>query len=329
MKIGFTFDLIRKPDIKSGETDDMFAEFDDIITIEEIETALTAAGHNVTRIGDGLDLINKIDKVKSNFDLIFNICEGVYGRNREGQVPTILEMFNIPYTGSDSLALGINLDKILTKKILIYHGINTPKFYETANENDSFNNFNLSFPVIIKPSREGTSKGISQESIAHNTKYLKERTKWLINKYKQPALIEEFIFGKEFTVLVLGNKNPIAFPPVQISIKNNTELGFDFYTHDRVENTDLTYICPSKEPEYLLEELMKISVEAFKILELRDFARFDFRVDKNNKSVFLECNPLPNLGKIDIIPITAKVVGKTYNDLISMIVELAKERYGL
>jgi D-alanine-D-alanine ligase len=185
-------------------------------------------------------------------------------------------------------------------------------------------------PVIVKPSREGTSKGLSKESLCHNLTQVKTRTGWVLNTYHQPVLIEQFIKGYEFTVAIAGNNPPEVLPPVQVSIKGEPDLGEEFYTHARVESSEIKYICPAKGLSSALEKkIRKLALESYNILGCLDVGRIDIRVDYGERVYFLECNPLPNLGHLDVFPLVAKVTGRTYEELIYLIIQSGLKRYGL
>lgn len=332
--VGFTYDL-KSEYLKEKFSLEDVVEFDTEQTIEEITSALTWAGYKVEQVGSFRNLLSQLSKGKS-WDIVFNIAEGISGRNRESQVPLLLEYYKIPYTGSDALTMGICLDKVVSKKIVSYHNLPTPKFFVVSNikELSKIKEIDLSFPVMVKPSCEGSSKGLSKNAVVYDKQKLKEVCEEKLVKYKQPVLIEEFIYGKEFTVVVMGNKYsekfPIkSFPPVQIAVNGKTDLGEEFFTYERIENDETSYICPSAEPENLLSNLEKITSEIYKVLEVRDFGRIDFRVDYDNNIYFLECNPLPHLGKIDVFPLVANAVSMSYEEMISNIVKIALDRYNI
>ena len=329
LKIGFTYNAKADYKLKTGESKEKIAEFDSEETLSEIEYSLKTSGHVIERIGNVNSLLKKLTQGK-RWDIVFNIAEGIKGRNRESQVPVILELFNIPYTGSDALTMGITLDKAVAKVIVSHYGILTPEFMKIEDVSQlSEKKFHLKYPVIIKPSEEGTSKGIDTKSIAHDFEHVKKRTKWLVEKYKQPALIEEFIIGSEFTVAVIENDPPLVLPPVQITINNKTFLGENFYKHSCVFDDSIKYVCPAEIPESLDKKLREISLNSYKAIGIKDLGRFDFRVDKRNNPYFLECNPLPNLGLIDVFPLVAKATDITYEEIICKILNSAIKRYRL
>ncbi len=326
LKVGFTYDLKEDYEVLAGDPPDKYAEFDSKETISEIELALKTSGHDIIKIGHAKNLIKKLHNGEK-FDIIFNICEGLKGRNRESQVPAILELYDIPYVGSDPLTMALTLDKTLAKKIVQYHGLNTPNFI-CINSIDEISpkKFKLRFPLIVKPSQEGTSKGLSKESFVKNFTQLKKRIEFVLETYKQPVLIEEFIVGYEFTVAVVGNNPPEVLPPVQIAINDETDLGENFYTYERVDSSEIKYICPADIDKSLDKKLRDLALGAYNVLGCRDLGRIDIRVNYDENPYFLECNPLPNLGKIDIFPIVAKATGKTYEELICYILEAGIKR---
>jgi D-alanine-D-alanine ligase len=230
--------------------------------------------------------------------------------------------------------MGMTLDKTTAKKIVQHHGVKTAefKYVYSADEIDSFKGwFKTIVPVIIKPAYEGTSKGISQESICHDFDAIKQRGKWMVGKYpNQPVLIERFIKGYEFTVALVGNDSETeVLPPVQITIQGKADLGEDFYTHARVESNDIKYVCPAQVDTKMDVQLRQIAINAYKALDCKDFGRIDIRVDYNDAGYFLECNPLPNLGLIDVFPLVAEATNRTYDQLIGHILITALKRYNL
>jgi D-alanine-D-alanine ligase len=246
LRVGFTYDAKADYTLQPGDKPDKFAEFDSEKTLSEIAGAIASAGHEVVRIGHVRNLNDRLVKGE-RWDIVFNIAEGLEGRNRESQVPMLLELYGIPYTGSDALTLGVALDKAVAKMVISHHGLATPKFLEVSSMDD-LKNFNLRFPVFVKPSEEGTSKGIEAAAICRDFESMKKRAQHVLDTYCQPALVEEFVSGQEFTVAVIGNEEPLVLPPVQVAIKGNINLGDDFYTHERVENDEIRYLCPAPAP---------------------------------------------------------------------------------
>ena len=325
--IGLTYDL--KSDWQKSADDpiDANAEFDSADTVNLIHQALETGGHEVKRIGNVRSLLSQIDDL--GVDIVFNICEGIFGRNRESQVPIILEMHNIPYVGSDGLTLGITLDKVVAKKCFQADGIPTPRFFEAANTDNLERCNNIRFPLIVKARYEGTSKGLNEDSRVEDDESLKRQVDFINKKYDQPALVEEFIEGTEFTVAVIGNKKPEVMPVVQISIDGKVDLGKEFYTFSRLSSDGLQYVCPTKIPKRLNDRLQEIAIKVYQCVGCRDVGRVDFRVDKKGNPYVLEINPLPSFDVRDVFALVPKVLGFTYENMLNRILSAGLERYGL
>lgn len=325
--VGLTYDLKTDYIFKEDDPVDANAEFDHPDTIEVIANAIRANGFSVEKIGNATNLLEKIDKL--NVDIVFNISEGISGRNRESQVPILLEMVGMPFVGADALTLGLTLDKIMAKKIFIAENIPTPKFFEIKTPDTLFNTDHLKFPLIVKPRFEGSSKGLSENSRVENLNELKKQAEFIINTYKQPALVEEFISGQEFTAAIVGNDPPEVMPLVQIKIDGRVKLNNKFYTFSRISSDRLEYICPARINQDLKKRISELALRTYNAVECRDFGRVDFRVDNNGKIYVLEINPLPSLSTADVFPLVAKEAGLTYEQIIGKILNSALKRYNL
>jgi D-alanine-D-alanine ligase len=325
--IGLTYNL--KSDWKFSPDDpvDAAAELDGVATVESIERALKKSGHAVKRIGNGMNLLKQLPGL--DVDIVFNICEGFRGRNRESEVPVILEMHQIPFVGADGLTLSVTLDKVVAKKCFVADGVPTAKFFRAYLGDDLKKLNTIGFPLMVKTSQEGTSKGLTAASRVENFNELRKQVDIINTIYKQPALVEEFISGTEFTVPVLGNKDPQAMPVVQYCMNGSLNLGDQFYTYQHVVEKSVEYLCPAKIPASFAKKLKEIAIAAYKSVDCRDFGRVDFRVDKNGNPYVLEINPLPNLSEEEVFGLFPKVIGSTYAKVVNQIVEFALERYGL
>ncbi len=325
--VGLTYDLKTDYAFKAGDPADANAEFDSPSTIEVISSAIEANGFRVKLIGNVLSLLEKMGSL--NVDMVFNISEGLTGRNRESQVPILLEMMGTPFVGSDALTLGVTLDKIMAKKIFMAEKIPTPRFYEFASAHDVAQDNHYRFPLIVKPRFEGSSKGLTPNSRVENHADLKTQVEYIVSTYKQPALVEEFIAGQEFTVGIIGNDNPEVLPVVQIEIDGEVKLNDKFYTFDYIQGSALQYVCPAKISADLEQTLRDIALRTFKAVECRDFGRIDFRVDRKGHPYVLEINPLPSLSSEDVFMATARCLGITYNDIIGKILNSALQRLNI
>jgi D-alanine-D-alanine ligase len=314
IRVGFTYNVKR-----SADGDDE-AEWDPPETIIAIANALARQGHIVVHLEATPDLPRVL--AEADVDLIFNIAEGVEGRNREAQVPALCELLGIPYTGSDSATLAIALDKALGKKVLLQHDILTPKFQlmESARERISAD---MKYPLIVKPNAEGSSKGIGSTSIVDNEDDLRAAVRDCVERYRQPALVEEYIAGREFTVGLLGDKRPRVLPPMEIKFKkkDNPRPVYD-YTVKQDWEEYVYYECPAKLTEAEQKAMEKIARATFWALDCRDVARVDMRMDAEGRIYVLEVNPLPGLTPdySDLVLI-AKASGMEYDQLIAEIMQ--------
>jgi D-alanine-D-alanine ligase len=325
-KVGLTYDLKTDYIFKEGDPPDKNAEFDHPNTIDVISDAIESAGHIVHRIGNIHNLIEQISSL--DVDIVFNICEGTEGRNRESQVPMMLELKGIPYVGADALSQGLTLDKILAKNILRANGIPTPGYIQIKNPLN-MNGAALSFPLIVKPRFEGSSKGLNNDSVVKDRKSLLRQAKRIIDTYNQPALAEEFISGQEFTVAVIGNNKPKAMPVVQIEIDGKLQLDELFYTFPLIHSDAIRYICPARISKRMQKRLQHLAIETYLVTECRDFGRVDIRVDKDKNPFVLEINPLPSLSTEDVFGVLGKYLKVGYNRMILDVLEAGLKRYGL
>jgi len=325
--VGLTYDLKTDYVFKEGDPQDANAEFDPPSTIEAVTKAIESQGYQVKKIGNAPNLLENLDHL--DVDIVFNISEGLVGRNRESQVPILLEMAGIPYVGADGLTLSLTLDKIMAKKIFIAEGIPTPKFFEIKDTATLVNTDHLKFPLIVKPRFEGSSKGLTEASRVENTQELKKQVGYIINTYKQPVLVEEFICGEEFTVAIVGNSPAEVLPIVQIKIDGEIQLDDKFYTFAHITSERLEYLCPAPISENLKQKISDLALKSYNAVDCVDFGRIDFRVDHNGNPYVLEINPLPSLSIEDVFMLIAKTMGSTYEEMIGKILHSALRRYNL
>ena len=328
-RIGITYDLKSDWQASSEDPLDASAELDGHRTIECLKTALESAGHEVLLIGGARSLIERVTRHDLKVDLVFNISEGFKGRNRESQVPAILDLYHILFVGADALTLGVTLDKVVAKKCFIADGIPTARYFKAASNDDLALLNTIGYPLFVKTLHEGTSKGITQQSRVEDLEQLKAQVERINSRYKQPALVEEFIKGTEFTVGVIGNNPPVAMPVVQYAIAGKTSLGNAFYSYRHVAEKLVEHICPAPIEERLACRLQELAVRAYRSVDCRDFGRVDFRVDEAGNPYVLEINPLPNLSPDDVFVLFGRVKGMSYNQIINKILDEALLRLGL
>ncbi len=315
LRIGFAFNVKRSENKALGDAE---AEYDSPQTIEAIRGALGSMGHEVVLLEANSELPSRL--VESKVDLVFNIAEGLSGRNREAQVPALCELCGIPYTGSDSATLALALDKGLTKRILRQNGILTPEFQVMATGRERLAP-TLRFPLIVKPIAEGSSKGIAQKGVVDDEAALRSVVRELIEKYRQPALVEEYIAGREFTVGLLGDRRPRVLPPMEICFKDkgNSRPVYDYEVKQEWER-HVYYQCPAHLSAIELKAVERVARETFQALDCRDVARVDLRMNQHGLAYVLEVNPLPGLTPdySDLVLI-AKAAGMDFRTLITEI----------
>ena len=260
-------------------------------------------------------------------DVVFNMAEGIKGRNREAVVPALLELLDIPYSGSDPTALSIALDKAIAKRIVRQHGILTPNFMTLTTGKERLPR-DLKFPLIVKPNAEGSSKGVHRTSVVDTEAELREAAREMIAKYDQPALVEDYIAGREFTVGLLGERRPKVLPPMEVVFLAKEAHPVYSFEYKQDWSSKIRYDVPAQLEPGQLKALERAARECFIALGCRDVARVDFRMDLQGRVYFLECNPLPGLtpGWSDLVLI-AKAAGLEYPALISEILSGAIRRY--
>jgi len=324
--IGLTYDL-RSEYLKNGYSEEETAEFDSEDTINAIESTLQQLGYRTDRIGHIRTLTSRLVK-GDRWDLVFNIAEGLSGIGRESQVPAILEAYEIPYTFSDPCVLALSLHKGLAKHVIRDIGISTPDFYVVEDEND-INKINFHFPLFVKPVAEGTGKGITKASKVVDKNQLATECKMVLNKFQQPALVEVFLPGREFTVGIIGtgSKAQVIGGVLEVVLREGAEA--EVYSYHNKEFYDDLVKYHLIEGE-IAEKVKEVALAVWKGLYCRDAGRVDIRCDNNGVPHFLEVNPLAGLNPIrSDLPIACNLSGIPYKYLIEQIMESAKERIKL
>jgi D-alanine-D-alanine ligase len=333
MRVGFCFNLKKATD--SPASGDRYAEWDDAETIEAVRSAL-AREHEVIPIEGDEEAFPKFNHYRP--EMVFNMAEGIWGAGREAQIPAMLEMLQIPYTGSDPLTLAVCLDKAMAKIILQHGGIPTPPF-QVVHEQRRKGDF-PPFPLIVKPLREGSSKGILNSSLVRNPAQLGKEIHRVLTLYRQPALVEKFMPGREFTVALLGNGKELQVLPIveiqfeQLPAQINPIYSFEAkWVWDTVERPLKIFSCPAKVPASLRRKIESLCRAAFSALGVRDWCRIDVRLDESGEPNVLELNPLPgilpNPDANSCFPKAARTAGMTYEELINRVLMIACRRVGL
>ncbi len=328
MRLGLSFDLKEAVPVDSAAPRDALEEYDCRETIDIIESAFTRAGHSVVRLDGGREFLSNV--LQEPVDMVFNIAEGRGNhRSRESQVPSVLEMLEIPYSGSDPQCLMLCLDKSLTKQIVASAGICTPRWrvVEFVRELPDLLGESFPYPAILKPAWEGSSKGVSRKSLAVNPEQAVEVAGQLLEDYGQPVMLEEFIAGDEVTVGMVGNSPPAVLGIMRIMPRVKTDR-FIYSLEVKRDYVNLVdYECPARLGEDMLAGIERDSLRIFEVLGCRDFARLDFRVSPEGVPYFIEINPLPGLGTYSDLVIMATMLGWTHEQLIRAVLDAAVARY--
>lgn len=327
MRIGLAYNLKDDFELKADQPEDELEEYDCRETIDALESALVNGRYQVLRLGGGKSFLRNI--LNEQVDVVFNIAEGWGGRSREAQVPAVLEMLSIPYTGSDPNTLALSQDKARLNVLLRQENIQTPGFYVICNKKDA-QKTKIPFPLILKPLYEGSSKGIRQTSVVYDNEGLQNKAEWLLETYHQPVLAEQYIRGEELTVGIVGNSPPKVVGVMQIHPTNGNTRDFVYSLEVKRDwQNQVEYICPAQLSTLELEAVKWTALAAYLALECRDFARVDIRLSRpEGIPYFIEINPLPGLnpGYSDLCIMAAKM-GIAYKDLINSVLKSALERY--
>jgi len=340
-KAGMEATLFRRPDERHDEEDeppsppDLLAECDSDETIEAVERVLQER-YQVFRIEADEKAYARLKRLRPH--LVFNIAERLYGPNRESHIPTVCEMLDIPYTGSDPLTLGLCLDKSRAKEVLSYYKIPNPAFWIV--EAPGVLPSNLKLPAVVKPLFEGSSKGIKDNSLVRTPAELYERVEEVVAAYREPAIVERFLGGREFTVGVLGNyPQHEILPIVEIDHSQLPPGAAPIYSYEAKWVWDTPakpleiFRCPAELSPELKRKVETVVTRTCAVLRIRDWCRIDVRLDEKGEPNILEVNPLPgilpNPEDNSCLPKAARTAGYSYSDLIHRVVDEAVKRWGL
>jgi len=334
--IGFTFNV--KPGGQGGPpstADDRYAEWEDEATVAGVEAALSRCG-KVTRLEAGEELPFRLRETRP--DIVFNIAEGLVGPNRESHVPAICEFWSLPYTGSDPMTLAICLDKGRTKEILAHHRIPTAPF-AVAGRPEELDGF-AALPAIVKPLHEGSSMGITRASFCRSRAEVQSAISGLVARYRQPALVEGFLGGREFTCAILGNgESARTLPIIEINFAALPADALPIYSYeakwiwDQPDRPLDIFRCPADIDPRLAAEIERTALAAYRVLRCRDWARIDLRCDERGVPHVLEVNPLPGIhpdpAMNSCLPKAARAAGLDYPEMILTVLRAGAARHGI
>lgn len=329
MRIGIAFDL--KSDFESAleGPDDRLEEYDSASTVEGLSGALRELGHEPVALGSGRRFLERV--LREPPDLVFNIAEGSGSRSREAHVPAACEMLRIPFTHSDPLTLALTLDKAAAKRVASSMGVATPRFAVVERVEDCAR-VALGWPVIAKPLFEGSSMGIRRHSRVTDQAGLRREVERIVRDYDQPALVEEFCSGPEFTVGLLGDGHGLRVVGAMEIVPRRARVEEFVYSLEvkRDWENEVEYHAPPKRDRGVIAAVEALALEAARALGCRDVARVDVRLDAHGAPRFLEVNPLPGMNPVTSdLAILARGVGTSYTELVGAIVASACARQGL
>jgi len=331
LSVGLVYETFGAYARRSGDPPDWEAEYEPAETVEGLARALERLGHEAVRIGTPHDLLRTIAGGRlPHLDAALSIAEGRDTRNREGWAPSLLEMAGVPLLGSDALSLGLCLDKAWSRRVVAAAGVPVAAGCLVASA-DEARRVPLpgDFPLFVKPCWEGTAKGIRRESRVECREALEREVARVARDYRQPALVEVFLPGAEYTVTVVGHRPPRTLPVLQRALEQRTRIGLHALEGRAGGGGDLEHVTPGSLDKRLEAELERLALIAFEALECRDFARVDFRLDAGERPVFLEINPLPTFSPEGSFGILAELAGREWTDLLAEVLGEALARLGL
>lgn len=323
MRIGVTYDL-RSDYLALGYGEEETAEFDSEITIEAICEALASLGHEPVRIG-GVRKLAEALVAGRRWDAVFNICEGLDGVSREAQVPALLEAYAVPYVFSDPLTLALALDKGMAKRIVRSFGVPTPDFAQIAHDDD-ISQISLPFPLFLKPVAEGSGKGVNANSRVTDRTMLARAARDLLQRFRQPVLVEGYLPGREFTVGMIGTGEEATVLGVLEVIATESAVGhgYGYENKEYFEEKMIYRLVDDREAH----DAANVARGAWRALRCRDGGRVDVRYGSDGKAYFLEVNPLAGLNpeRSDLV-FVARFKGMAYRELISAILDSFLRRH--
>lgn len=322
MNIGLTYDL-RQDYLDEGFSEEQTAEFDRPDTIVAIDQALVRMGHQTRRIGNVKSLVQRL-AAGERWDMVFNICEGMFGLGREALVPALLDAYQIPYTFSGPLVLALSLDKAICKRVVRSMGVATPDFAVVASPDD-IPAVDLPFPLFAKPLAEGTGLGIDDRSKVDSPGQLDAVCRELLKKFKQPVLVETYLPGREFTVGIIGSGDAAEVIGV-MEVFLRPEAEANAYSYVNKENCEelVRYALAPEDAARLCREL---ALRAWRGLGCLDAGRIDVKMDGAGVVNFIEVNPLAGLHpEHSDLPIICTLAGIDFQTLMERIVASAYGR---
>jgi D-alanine-D-alanine ligase len=329
--IGLAYDLFGSYPARPGDPPDAEVEYEPEATVLALEAALARLGHVTTRLGNPHAVLRAVGRgALPRLDAVLTIAEGYGPRSREAWVPVLCEMAGIPTLGSDALTLSTTLDKVWAHRIVAGVGVPVPPYASLGSPEDAAEAaLPAPFPLFVKPRWEGTAKGIGPSSRVESRDALVAEVARIVRTYRQPALVEAFLEGPEYTVTLVGHRPTRALPTLQRALEASTRIGAHAVERHPAPPGGWRHVTPGELDGALEAELTALARRAFDALECRDFARADFRLDRRGRPYFLEMNPLPTFAPDGSFGIIAELLGRPLDDLLAEILGAALARLGL
>lgn len=325
IRVGLTYDL-RDHYRALGYGEEETAEFDSLETIDALAGALGENGYRVERIGMVRELAQRL-VAGERWDIVFNVCEGLAGVAREAQVPALLEAYGVPYVFSDPLVMALTLHKAMAKHAVRDQGVPTAPFAVIERLED-LDGLALAYPLFVKPLAEGTGKGVTSASRVENAAALRKVCRQLLQRFRQPAIVEPYLPGREFTVGIIGTgRSATAIGALEVLLGDAAGTAAYGYVNKEQCERRVQYRLVA-DPEAKAAEA--VALAAWRALGCRDGGRVDLRADAEGRPQFLEVNPLAGLHPTHSdLPILAAAAGIGYADLIGRIMRAALARTGI
>jgi D-alanine-D-alanine ligase len=331
LRIGLAYDLFGSYPLRPGAPPDAEVEYEPEATVLVLEAALRRLGHEPIRLGNPHAVLRAAGQERlPRLDALLTIAEGYGPRNREAWVPVLCEMAGLPALGSDALTLSTTLDKLWAHRVVRAAGVPVPPHASLASPEEAARApLPAPFPLFVKPRWEGTAKGITPSSRVESRDALVQEVTRVVGTYAQPALVEAFLEGPEYTVTLVGGRPPRALPTLQRALEASTGIGAHALERHPPPPGGWRHVTPGALDAGLEAELVALGRRAFEALECRDFARADFRLDRSGRPHFLEMNPLPTFAPDGSFGIIAELLGRALDELLAEILGEALARIGL
>lgn len=331
LRIGVTSEVLEDYQFKQEDPPDINRDLVSRTYLNSILDSLKRLGHSAQWIGDAHNILNQSSHLFHDFDYIFNLAEGLKSKNRSSAVPLILELLEIPYLGSDAFVQALTLNKFYVSQIAQNLGVRIPQSLLIVDPKEILHQDYISFPVIAKPVHEGSSIGIFETNIAQSIDDLLPIVNHLFASYDEPILVQEFIVGYELTVPIVGNKNLEFCEPMSLVLDGEDYLEDKIYSSDikHFTNDRMNHVKCSLLSNKGILDLKQTCWKIFYSLGMKDYGRFDFRMDNDNRTFLIDVNAIADLSPESSFTRSFKVAGMDHDEMISFILQHSFLRWGI